>query len=212
MVLNFFFPSRLTQDCLENLFSVVRLKQTVPNALQFKNNLKLIGISQYMKVISNSNYDTDDREFLDEFLDILSLNRKNESRHNIMSSQTEPIGNVDTIHLNKTELNVLYLISGYIIKNIQRNYKTCSNCINATRSFQNLYCNSHTILLHIKEYKRKNMFFVNEQTFSFFLQMEKIFRIYRDYALSQKINVKTFIMNKFFAIDFSLPGCHKLKD
>ena len=45
----FFLPARLTQDCLENLFSIVRLKNVIPNALQFKNNLKLIRISQYMK-------------------------------------------------------------------------------------------------------------------------------------------------------------------
>lgn len=60
---DFFLPSRLTQDCIENLFSLVRMKNVIPNALQFKNNLKLISISQYMKSISNSNYEHDDREF-----------------------------------------------------------------------------------------------------------------------------------------------------
>lgn len=38
----FFLTSCLTQDCLENLFSAVRRKNVVPNAVQFKNNLKLI--------------------------------------------------------------------------------------------------------------------------------------------------------------------------
>ena len=41
--------SRFTQDCLENLFSLVRAKQVVPTALQFKNNLKLICVAQFLK-------------------------------------------------------------------------------------------------------------------------------------------------------------------
>lgn len=46
---NYFLLSCLSQDCIENLFSVIRLKNVIPNAFQFKNNLKLISISQYMK-------------------------------------------------------------------------------------------------------------------------------------------------------------------
>lgn len=42
---NYFLSSRLSQDCIENLFSVERLKIVIPNAFQFKNNLKLISIS-----------------------------------------------------------------------------------------------------------------------------------------------------------------------
>lgn len=38
---------RLTQDCVENLFSSIRVKNPIPTALQFKQNLKLIMISQY---------------------------------------------------------------------------------------------------------------------------------------------------------------------
>lgn len=71
----FFLPLRLTQDCLENLFSMIRLKNVIPNALQFKNNLKLISISQFMKTICKNNYHEDDHQFLSEFLDVLLKNR-----------------------------------------------------------------------------------------------------------------------------------------
>lgn len=57
------------------MFSIIRLKNVIPNALQFKNNLKLITISQLMKTISKSNYYEDDRQFLSEFLDVLLKNR-----------------------------------------------------------------------------------------------------------------------------------------
>ena len=119
----FFFPSRLTQDCLENLFSIVRMKNVIPHAVQFKNNLKLICISQYMKVVSNSNYDEDDREFLSEFFDILLKNRSSKSHFLPDTSQSTIVNAEEKVDIGKTELNVLYCIAGYILSNIKKNKK-----------------------------------------------------------------------------------------
>lgn len=58
---------RFTQDCVENLFSVLRSKHCILNALQVKNDLKLISISHYMKKISTSSYNEDNREFFEGF-------------------------------------------------------------------------------------------------------------------------------------------------
>jgi hypothetical protein len=54
---DFLFTGNLTQCCLENIFSVVRSKHPVPTALQFKQELKLLSVSQYLKSIKNSSYD-----------------------------------------------------------------------------------------------------------------------------------------------------------
>lgn len=72
----FVLSGRFTQDCIENLFSVIRIKNIIPNALQFKNNLKfeLILVAHYMKNISNSSYFEDDEEFFSEFLNIVRQN------------------------------------------------------------------------------------------------------------------------------------------
>lgn len=45
----FLLTARLTQDCLENLFSCVRSKNAVPIPLEFKNTLRLLTVSQYLK-------------------------------------------------------------------------------------------------------------------------------------------------------------------
>ncbi|TGZ57006.1 uncharacterized protein DBV15_10451 [Temnothorax longispinosus] len=127
----FFLASRLTQDCLENLFSIIRLKNVIPNALQFKNNLKLITISQFMKPICKSNYHEDDRQFLSEFLDILLKNRSVNS-HFLTSntSSFEPLISNQRQNLSQTELNVLYHIAGYIVANIHKNQKMQSSAAN----------------------------------------------------------------------------------
>lgn len=208
----YFLPSRLTQDCLENVFSVVRLKNVIPNALQFKNNLKLITISQYMKDVRSSSYDTDDREFLSEFLDILLQNRSANS-HFLNNDASQIILNnpEQKVILKKTELNVLYHIAGYIIFNIKKNKKVCDTCINATKS-SSMVCNTFNVLSIIKQKKQKSYFFVNKKTFQFFIQMERIFRLYYNHLRLKKINLKQFFITKYREIDFSLPECHNIKE
>lgn len=46
----------LSQDIVENLFSILRAKHQIPNALQFKDDLKLVSVSQYMRNIEKSSY------------------------------------------------------------------------------------------------------------------------------------------------------------
>lgn len=65
---SFVLTGRFTQDCLENLFSCIRTKNPVPNSLQFKQNLKLTAISQYLKSTRTSNYETDDGQLIGDIL------------------------------------------------------------------------------------------------------------------------------------------------
>lgn len=67
---HFLLTSRLTQDCLENLFSVVRLKNPIPSPLELKFALKIISISQFLKPLgaTHGSYQDDDRDFADDFL------------------------------------------------------------------------------------------------------------------------------------------------
>lgn len=48
-ILEFLLTSRLTQGCIENLFSVVRSKNPVPTAREFKYALKTTTVAQYLK-------------------------------------------------------------------------------------------------------------------------------------------------------------------
>jgi len=62
---------RFTRDCLENVFSIMRTKNVVPNALQVKNNLKLSSIFQYLKDILKRSYDEYDKTLFSGFLETL---------------------------------------------------------------------------------------------------------------------------------------------
>lgn len=55
----FVLTGRFTQVCLKNLFSLIRFKMPILNALQVKHNLKLIIITQISSCSNVTSYDTD---------------------------------------------------------------------------------------------------------------------------------------------------------
>jgi len=69
---SFFLSSRVTQDCLENLFSCVRQKNPKPTPSQFKQNLRIITISQFSQYSPNQNYDDDEVDHLLNLNDVPS--------------------------------------------------------------------------------------------------------------------------------------------
>lgn len=111
----FVLTSRFSQDCLENLFSVIKSKQIIPNPVQVKNNLKLICVSQYIKCPKGSSYDEDDREYLSNFLNAIS------SESTTTYAPVELPEKVPwNFNLNFSESNSLYTIAGYIVNTIKK--------------------------------------------------------------------------------------------
>ena len=64
---DFLLTGRLSQDCLENLFSTIRLKTPTPLSTELRNSFRVRTVSQYMKA-ANSSYDTSDAEYLADYL------------------------------------------------------------------------------------------------------------------------------------------------
>ncbi|XP_039303296.1 uncharacterized protein LOC120357257 [Solenopsis invicta] len=58
----FFLTGRFTQDCLENLFSLLRFRQPIPNPLLVKQNLKVITITQVCSCSKITSYNDDEKD------------------------------------------------------------------------------------------------------------------------------------------------------
>lgn len=202
----FLLTSRFSQDCLENLFSVLRSKQIVPNALQVKNNLKLICVSQYLLNPTNSSYNEDDRAFLSGFLDTVE---KNEPHYDPI--QLPEIIQETPFQLNYSELNSLYNICGYLLQSIIKNSTTCPVCVNAAGS-KTPIIRSFTKFTMLKRFREKSLFFCNESLFNSFLEMESVFKKYISFVINQNINLKEFFVQKMSDLEMCVPDCHKLKN
>lgn len=204
---HFLLTSRFTQDCLENLFSTLRAKNIIPNALQFKNDLKLISVSQYLKDVSRGSYDEDDRNILSGFLNVLDNSNQNKTLKEIQLPLEIDEPNLD---LCNGELNSLYNVCGYIIHSIKQKSKFCSFCLSSVGSNKS-YNAAFTKLTKLKRFKKGCLFFCNEITFNMFLSFEGIFRKYYFIIKDQDCDIKQFLISKMKEIDnLHIPNCHKL--
>ncbi|KAH7937392.1 hypothetical protein HPB49_011516 [Dermacentor silvarum] len=60
--------SRLIQDCLENIFSILRMKKPTPSAYDVKCALKLVCVGQFLHTPKSTSYDIDDSLHLTDLL------------------------------------------------------------------------------------------------------------------------------------------------
>ncbi|XP_075534603.1 uncharacterized protein LOC142568607 [Dermacentor variabilis] len=140
---DFFLTSRLLQDCLENLFSVVRLRKPVPSAYDMKCALRLVSVSQFLFTPRTTSYDLDDREYL---VDLLSQAKK--ERTEVEADEINDSEILFIEELSTTECSILHYIGGFILKGILPSV-SCQQCKDAL-----LGCASdeHASLTALKEY------------------------------------------------------------
>lgn len=195
-------------DLVENLFSVMRSKNEIPNALQFKNNLKLVSVSHYMKEVKNSNYAYDDGEYLLDFLEKKKKKKKIETPQQNITIEPDSVGD-----LNFREKNALYYVAGYLMMSIKKNYKTCECCIFSAGS-HTVNRNPYSTFVRLNAYKQEKLFYVNIETYNFFLEMDKIFRaFFKKVRVIPKCNMISFFLSKFAEIKGynHFLNCHNLK-
>lgn len=139
----FVLTSRLLQDCLENLFSVVRLMKPVPTAYDLKCALRLVSVSQFLHTPRATSYELDDREYL---VDLLAQAKKQCSE-----TFSEEIDDSEVLFLEgltSTECRILYYLGGFILKSVLK-HVPCSQCKDALLGAPN---NEYASLTLLKEY------------------------------------------------------------
>lgn len=186
--------ARFTQDCVENLFSNIRKKFPVPNALQFKQCLKIHSVSQYLQVLPNTNYEQDEGPLLVNFL----KKCQKDKNQNILCEIPVIPTYVDKIQINmdNVHLNVLYSLAGYIIHKISKLSTVCKTCIDSagSRTFDaNI---KYSKLVHFKCFRSQTLFFVNTETYNYFYEMEVIIRRYLPYIKNKNCNLITVLTEK----------------
>lgn len=214
----FIFTGRFTQDCIENLHSLLRHKNVIPDCLQLKNDLKLIAVAMYMKSITTGNYDYDDNEYLSDFLEYLSKKGKKDNISDSSISSTiinaiPPFDNKVTVKYNNKEMNSLYNIAGYCLKSVKKTCITCCNCIQSVGSKKSSKF-TFSKLVRLRCYNVNTLFFINESTFQVFLKLDNIYRHYSLYFhVMRDVNLHKFLFDKFNAVPADhIPNCHNLRE
>lgn len=215
--LSFFMTSRMSQDSLENLFSMVRSKNPVPTAKEFKYNLRAITISQYLKEHTNSNYDfagdTDLADFFDsDTLNALNLDRQSENAEAQKDFFPHSTLNQEPKELAKMTHNILYYVAGNVIKAVKKRHTTCGSCLPSIEWVgETTSENASAGLQSIKDMTGHSLVQCPNNLFqNFFVPAEKHFlNLADDLAKTSGKNVLQCLVESFQP-QTTIPDCHKL--
>lgn len=165
----FFLTGRLPQDCLENLFSVVRQRKPVPNAYDKKCALKFVCVSQFLHTPATSSYGTDDSEYL---ADMISQGKR-ECGGNV----EEEIDDAEILFieaLTSIECSVLHHIGGFLVKGILK----ITDCEQCRAAMQGSASHEHAYLTALKEYVQdgSNLCYPSGEVMSSLISCEEHFK------------------------------------
>lgn len=122
---------RFTQDALENLFSQIRGRNSVPDAREFKQAFRLICLSQFQANINRSNYSVINSQDLIHYCDEMKqLDNKNTSIEERSLESNEDLWDIniyqsllgDEEDLNDTTQAALYHLIGALLFKIKKNF------------------------------------------------------------------------------------------
>ena len=196
----FLITGRLTQDCVENFFSCIRGKgDSHPSPVHFRQNLRVVSLSQFMQITPLSSYDIDDSVY---FLDFL----KTKPVRTVQDVDDEFVfvdEHVSLLHTNLDILdtNVCYLLAGWTVhKQKARIAVICGSPCDAPAEAQ---------LMMIKTYG--GLSYPSELVYKAVQVAESVFRCHQgELALTSNVEHK---LNSMFSNRFSvdgLPPCHSV--
>ena len=162
--IKYMFLARLNQDCIENLFSVIRSKggaHDTPSCQEFRFRLRGVVVSNLLTPHSTANCIADDDRFL------LKLSNFARSSQRIMKPTRkfptkEPV--IMPEHMDLPEQNTLAYISGYLCKRVLPNHEydgVCSQCRKALLNEKAMLGDLRLSYLHFKAYE------INGRNFGF---------------------------------------------
>ncbi|KAM7306584.1 uncharacterized protein ISCGN_010287 [Ixodes scapularis] len=229
----YLFLSRLTQDALENLFSVIRQKNATPPPLQFKTALRRITLSQFFQPCRTGNCEMDDAEYLADFIskrqaespseEVLQQDGaaaiQDESAWELPDDDDQMLAQVVDVlsdsqaamgELQSTDKQVLHYLCGYTVKAVCGKYKLCETCRSALTDTENKENASLTEFKSYRDTSEQNpLCMVSLAVFAMLEKCEVIFRSQEASIVDGTANLANLSAQALceFSRDH-LPTCH----
>jgi hypothetical protein len=209
---HYFLTGRVNQDCVENLFSMVRLKKPLPTPLDFVYSLKQICVSQFLYVPSTTSYHIDDSDY---FTDLFALTDEQKPAPDSIAEEVDVDDFVlDTdahVELPRVQQNILYHLSGYCVHSVIKSQKHCECCFTSVLRSDEQEIVPDT-LTNLREYTKGSLLHVSKALFSMILKVECMFR-QQICSISSHENVKCDLIRISTSLcdDVLFPTCHDIK-
>lgn len=222
---------RFTGDCIENVFSLIRLAQAIPNASLFLQCLKVVGLAQFSHAVKGSSYEYDETSPManDDFLEEARKRAKKRSSQRFYGSLEELMDNPirqlsepDFSAVGDWERAVLYDMAGSVIAAIWKsNQRVCEVCLSAVKWQDKKRPHPDSLVTEMKEFamlrsddgKRALQISVSDAVYRGIVTAELTFRLYREAAVSfQNTDVKQYFVENLMYVwsGAGLPQCHAI--
>lgn len=184
----FFLLGRNTTDIVENIFSLLRIIWPNLTPLQFKQRLRMLTVSHFMRHLPKSSYETDDCEDLLDLLDKEQFKAEAEARleealeQDIQDEEEEIIlatlvaqNSMGLKTLTRDEMVVFYRVCGYILFKLHQEKQYLQECQECWKACQHLGPVPHpySLLLRHTEFKDGALIHVSEAVFRLLLKTEE---------------------------------------
>jgi len=126
----YLMTGRLTQDCVENLFSQIRSRGDIhPKPVHLRHSIRLICLSQYMHVSSATSYEHDTDTY---FLDFLKGHAKESDDQTEYDDELSVAKDCSALlPMPALEGDVLYTIAGWAVFKEKSKIQQCPACLGA---------------------------------------------------------------------------------
>jgi len=220
----FLLTGRFCQ-CIENPFSVLRVRQPIPNPLQVKQNLKVLVLSQICTNVKNTSYDNDiyDEDIENIKIDFFKFSRDLAiTRHagsdieELMESSALALPQLKDRHINlldSWELQVLYDIAGRVLHSIKIGSTTICNVCLSSVLWQEKDRHPYSFVVEMRNYGNNNLMEVSDDCFKAIVKSEITFReIRHDLCAVTKINTVKFLVEQMEYVwdNCEIPTCHSI--
>ena len=206
----YLMTGRMTQDCVENLFSQIRSRgDTHPKPVHLRHCIRLISLSQYMHVSPDSSYESDTDTY---FLDFLkgraeeSLEVTDEDDETSMAEDCSAL-----LPMSALEGDVLYTIAGWTVFKEKSKIQQCPACLSAILGDQ-ANAPEQSLLTVLKSFSTgAGLTHPSKTILEVLIAAESLFQKNRA-NLSAVGNVNSFLMQGFsnqFAVN-NFPTCHNV--
>uniref|UniRef100_A0A1E1X2M4 Putative tick transposon n=1 Tax=Amblyomma aureolatum TaxID=187763 RepID=A0A1E1X2M4_9ACAR len=205
----YILTSRLSQDCLENIFSIVRMKKPTPSAYDVKCALKLVCVGQFLHTPKSTSYDTDDSLHLADLLGPTLRKQLVE-----FEDDEEQLGDLIIEEVSSTECDILAYFGGFLLKAVLKATGNCEPC----RAVLVGEKESYNALINLKEYVKgaHNLIRPSNAVMGVLVHFEEHFKAFvtADTILDRKAPFRT--ISRFLAenVEVNLEGvcsCRKEK-
>lgn len=212
---DFLFLSRFTQDCVENIFSQLRIKSKTPRALHVKNNLKLLTIGQVMEEVSNTSYENSSHDWLVDFTEKLDSIKSFEPNESKTSDQDENVEEPEYQYEKKfqdSEEQAIFYIAGVILHRLKHKNTLCDQCIGCCTD-KNESSEDLALFTSLKDYTGHALIYINVSTYSFFAQLERIFSENIDNLKTSDEDIFKKLFDMMIGVEAAhFTTCHNMKN